>query len=146
MGLSIQYNPMLPTVPELLPPLLIYLSNHMCQIFSGACSEVANCHRPCISYHREQLVTYCTSSKLSLSKAFVLFFSLLHPFVLLPTPVSLQVLPFKKKFKKTKQTSISHVSFMLRLRETSIPSILSATKVTTQWFKQPICFCSDIYI
>ena len=89
VGLSIQHDPMLATVPpELLPPLLIYPSNQRRQILSGTCSEVTNCHRPCyhrITHQREQLVTYCISSNLLshiLSKAFVLFFSLLHPFVL----------------------------------------------------------------
>ena len=38
------------------------------------------------------IVTYCTLSKLlSFKLSFVLYFSLLHPFVLLPAPVSLQV-------------------------------------------------------
>ena len=63
---ALQHNPILATVPpELLPPLLIYPSNQRCQILSGTCSEVTNCHRPCyhqITHQREQLVT--TSSKL----------------------------------------------------------------------------------
>ena len=37
-------------LPELLPPSLIYPSNQMCQILSGTCSKITNCHRPC--YHQ----------------------------------------------------------------------------------------------
>ena len=33
--------------PVLLPPSLVYPSNQRCQILSGTCSEVTNCHRPC---------------------------------------------------------------------------------------------------
>ena len=44
----------------------IHLSNWRCQILSGICSEVTNCHQPChhqITHHTEWLVTYCTSIK-----------------------------------------------------------------------------------